>query len=85
MDSDIEWKFSRSKLFMEYIEDGSTLPVPLNLIPTPKSVMLLFRQAKHKYLKMRGKHEHWDPDVNQNGHGHSGADEVASDTIANVS
>ncbi|RNA14453.1 short transient receptor potential channel 2-like [Brachionus plicatilis] len=33
--SDIEWKFARSKLYMEYIKERFTLPVPLNLIPTP--------------------------------------------------
>lgn len=33
--SDIEWKFTKSKLYMDYIKEGFTLPVPLNLIPTP--------------------------------------------------
>ena len=35
---DIEWKFAVSKLYMEYINQGSTLPVPFNLIPSTKSI-----------------------------------------------
>ena len=37
-DSDAEWKYARAKLWMSYFEDGGTLPVPFNMIPTPKSV-----------------------------------------------
>ena len=36
-DSDMEWKFARTKLWMTYIDESSTLPVPLNMIPTTKS------------------------------------------------
>lgn len=36
--TDIEWKFSRTKLFMEYIKDASVLPIPFNIIPTPALV-----------------------------------------------
>ena len=36
--SDIEWKFAKSKLYIQYIKEGFTLPVPLNLIPTPNAV-----------------------------------------------
>ncbi|CAF0965161.1 unnamed protein product [Brachionus calyciflorus] len=32
---DTEWKFSRSKLYMKFIKDGPTVPVPFNLIPAP--------------------------------------------------
>ncbi|GFQ96127.1 transient receptor potential-gamma protein [Trichonephila clavata] len=39
--SDIEWKFARSKLWMSYFEDGSTVPPPFNIFPTPK----LFRKT----------------------------------------
>ncbi|KAF8790528.1 transient receptor potential protein-like isoform X2 [Argiope bruennichi] len=35
--SDIEWKFARSKLWMSYFEDGSTVPPPFNIFPTSKS------------------------------------------------
>jgi len=40
-DQDIEWKFVRSKLYMEYIRQGSPLPVPFNIVPTPHSALLL--------------------------------------------
>ena len=33
----MEWKFARTKLWLNYIDEGSTLPVPFNMIPTPKS------------------------------------------------
>ncbi|KAK0418100.1 hypothetical protein QR680_013369 [Steinernema hermaphroditum] len=35
--ADIEWKFARSKLWMEYFEDTATLPPPFNMVPSPKS------------------------------------------------
>ncbi|CAG5122394.1 unnamed protein product, partial [Candidula unifasciata] len=38
-DCDVEWKFARTKLWLNYMDDGSTLPVPFNMIPTPKSVL----------------------------------------------
>ena len=38
---------------MEYIKEGSTLPVPLNIIPTPKSIHSIFNKIlkfwKRKY------------------------------------
>lgn len=37
-DCDVEWKFARTRLWMNYIDEGSTLPVPFNVIPTPKSI-----------------------------------------------
>ncbi|KAH3872990.1 hypothetical protein DPMN_036214 [Dreissena polymorpha] len=46
-DCDVEWKFARTKLWMNYMDDGSTLPVPFNMIPSPKSFCYLwscFRQ-----------------------------------------
>ena len=36
--SDLEWKFSRSKLWISYFEPGSTAPVPFNMIPSPKAM-----------------------------------------------
>ncbi|PVD35107.1 hypothetical protein C0Q70_06388 [Pomacea canaliculata] len=38
-DSDVEWKFARSLLYMEYIAEGGTLPPPLNIIGAPKAVL----------------------------------------------
>ena len=36
--ADIEWKFARSKLWLGYFDEGSTLPPPLNTIVSPKSI-----------------------------------------------
>ncbi|XP_012877576.1 PREDICTED: short transient receptor potential channel 3 isoform X4 [Dipodomys ordii] len=36
-DSDVEWKFARSKLWLSYFDDGKTLPPPFSLVPSPKS------------------------------------------------
>eukprot|EP00090_Calanus_glacialis_P035354 TRINITY_DN60378_c0_g1_i1.p1 TRINITY_DN60378_c0_g1~~TRINITY_DN60378_c0_g1_i1.p1 ORF type:complete len:1252 (+),score=238.87 TRINITY_DN60378_c0_g1_i1:183-3758(+) len=36
--SDMEWKFSRSKLWISYFDAGSTVPVPFNMMPAPKSI-----------------------------------------------
>lgn len=48
----MEWKFARSKLYMEYIKDGSVLPIPFNIIPTPAliigSMLRIFRCKKKK-------------------------------------
>ncbi|WKY02200.1 hypothetical protein Q1695_015872 [Nippostrongylus brasiliensis] len=35
--ADVEWKFARSKLFIEYFDDTATLPPPFNIVPSPKS------------------------------------------------
>ncbi|XP_041796583.1 short transient receptor potential channel 6 isoform X1 [Chelmon rostratus] len=40
-DADVEWKFARAKLWLSYFEQGGTLPVPFNLIPSPTSVVSL--------------------------------------------
>ncbi|XP_060593338.1 short transient receptor potential channel 7-like isoform X2 [Ruditapes philippinarum] len=41
--ADTEWKFARSKLYMEYIKDESTLPIPFNIIPSPKTVFYILK------------------------------------------
>ncbi|KAM6973027.1 short transient receptor potential channel 6 [Aplochiton taeniatus] len=38
-DADVEWKFARAKLWFSYFEEGGTLPVPFNLVPSPKSII----------------------------------------------
>uniref|UniRef100_A0A7N6A8A2 Transient receptor ion channel domain-containing protein n=1 Tax=Anabas testudineus TaxID=64144 RepID=A0A7N6A8A2_ANATE len=40
-DADVEWKFARAKLWFSYFKHGGTLPVPFNLVPSPKSVVSL--------------------------------------------
>ncbi|XP_077984510.1 transient-receptor-potential-like protein [Glandiceps talaboti] len=44
--ADREWKFARTKLWMSYFDDGSTLPPPFNLIISPKSISYLFKAIK---------------------------------------
>ncbi|UYV72630.1 trp-1 [Cordylochernes scorpioides] len=41
--ADREWKFARSKLWMSYFDEGSTMPPPFNIIISPKSVYYFFR------------------------------------------
>ncbi|KAH3838869.1 hypothetical protein DPMN_112286, partial [Dreissena polymorpha] len=36
--SDEEWKFARSRLWISYFDESGTLPVPFNIIPSPKTV-----------------------------------------------
>ncbi|KAH9496262.1 Short transient receptor putative channel 6 [Bulinus truncatus] len=43
---DCEWKFARAKLWISFIEQGTTLPIPFNIIPTPKSIVKVFRGFK---------------------------------------
>ena len=45
-DCDVEWKFARTRLWMNYIDEGSTLPVPFNMIPTPKSFKYAYATLK---------------------------------------
>uniref|UniRef100_A0A8B9HNY1 Short transient receptor potential channel 2-like n=1 Tax=Astyanax mexicanus TaxID=7994 RepID=A0A8B9HNY1_ASTMX len=39
-DADVEWKFARSKLYLSYFREGLTMPVPFNIIPSPKKQQL---------------------------------------------
>uniref|UniRef100_A0A7N8WQA1 Short transient receptor potential channel 2-like n=1 Tax=Mastacembelus armatus TaxID=205130 RepID=A0A7N8WQA1_9TELE len=42
-DADVEWKFARSKLYLSYFREGLTMPVPFNIIPSPKAVFYTLR------------------------------------------
>ncbi|XP_048840122.1 transient receptor potential cation channel subfamily C member 2b [Brienomyrus brachyistius] len=42
-DADVEWKFARSKLYLNYFREGLTMPVPFNIIPSPKATFYLIR------------------------------------------
>ncbi|KAJ8028176.1 Transient-receptor-potential-like protein [Holothuria leucospilota] len=44
--ADVEWKFARSKLWMSYFDEGSTLPPPLNLVISPKSMYSCYQHLK---------------------------------------
>ena len=37
-DTDVEWKFARTKLWLNFIDEKSTLPVPFNIVPTYKTL-----------------------------------------------
>uniref|UniRef100_A0A673KM45 Short transient receptor potential channel 7-like n=1 Tax=Sinocyclocheilus rhinocerous TaxID=307959 RepID=A0A673KM45_9TELE len=45
-DADVEWKFARAKLWLSYFDEGSTLPPPFNLIPSPKSFYYMAQRTK---------------------------------------
>uniref|UniRef100_A0A3Q2D0F4 Transient receptor potential cation channel subfamily C member 2b n=1 Tax=Cyprinodon variegatus TaxID=28743 RepID=A0A3Q2D0F4_CYPVA len=40
-DADVEWKFARSKLYLSYFREGLTMPVPFNIIPSPKAIFYI--------------------------------------------
>lgn len=42
--SDTEWKFARSKLYMEFIREGQNLPAPFNIIPMPSLILSFFKK-----------------------------------------
>ncbi|XP_077360486.1 short transient receptor potential channel 2-like isoform X2 [Festucalex cinctus] len=42
-DADVEWKFARSKLYLSYFREGLTMPVPFNIIPSPKAFYYILR------------------------------------------
>jgi len=46
----MEWKFARTKLWLSYIDESSTLPVPFNMIPTPKSLKYVVRFVKQSLV-----------------------------------
>nr|CDS18731.1 short transient receptor potential channel 6 [Echinococcus granulosus] len=45
-DCDVEWKFARTKLWLNYIDNGSTLPAPFNILPTAHSLAQGFNFLK---------------------------------------
>ena len=47
-DRDVEWKFARAKLWIDFFEDGCTLPTPFNLIPSPKYLYRLVLWVRKK-------------------------------------
>ena len=42
--ADMEWKYARTQLYMHYIEEGSVLPSPFNLIPSPYYIVEQLRK-----------------------------------------
>lgn len=44
---DLHWKVSRTRMWMNWVNKGSVLPPPYNLIPNPKAVIHLFRKIRN--------------------------------------
>lgn len=42
----MEWKFARTKLWLNYIDNGSTLPAPLNIVPTANGLIRTLKNFK---------------------------------------
>ncbi|XP_055538332.1 transient-receptor-potential-like protein [Wyeomyia smithii] len=49
--SDTEWKFARTRLWMSYFEQSSTLPPPFNIFPTMKHLMRLCGKKSKREIK----------------------------------
>uniref|UniRef100_A0A4W3IKF4 Transient receptor potential cation channel, subfamily C, member 6a n=1 Tax=Callorhinchus milii TaxID=7868 RepID=A0A4W3IKF4_CALMI len=67
-DADVEWKFARAKLWISYFEEGRTLPVPFNLVPSPKSIVYLLLKSKRllaKLLRCRKEELHEDAEMDK--------------------
>merc|ERR1719220_121121 len=54
-DSDVEWKFARSKLMLSYFGPGSVNPPPFNIIPSPAMISAVLRHL-HVNVKNLLKH-----------------------------
>ncbi|XP_045153695.1 short transient receptor potential channel 6 [Echinops telfairi] len=67
-DADVEWKFARAKLWFSYFEEGRTLPVPFNLVPSPKSLfyfLLKFKKWISELFQSHKKGFQEDAEMNQ--------------------
>ncbi|GBM25703.1 Transient receptor potential-gamma protein [Araneus ventricosus] len=54
--ADVEWKFARTTLFMNYFEEGGTVPPPFNIFPTFKHLLRLFgKKNSFKDMSFRRK------------------------------
>ncbi|XP_063439378.1 short transient receptor potential channel 7-like [Mytilus trossulus] len=64
-DADVEWKFARSVLYMDYIGEGSVLPVPLNMLGLPKAIVRKFTRCCSKCCESNDNEtpEDGNPDV----------------------
>ncbi|XP_074917818.1 short transient receptor potential channel 6 isoform X2 [Chelonoidis abingdonii] len=89
-DADVEWKFARAKLWFSYFEEGRTLPVPFNLVPTPKSLLYLLLRIKKWISKVFPCHKRgFQEDAEMNKLGQSkqssirSADDLHLDSLSN--
>lgn len=49
--SDTEWKFARTKLWLNFFEDSATLPPPFNILPSVKWITRIFRKSRKEILR----------------------------------
>ncbi|XP_039225703.1 short transient receptor potential channel 2-like [Crotalus tigris] len=63
-DADVEWKFARSKLYLSFFREGLTLPVPFNIIPTPKSIFYAIRGSFRFLCCFKSKKSQKYPPIN---------------------
>ncbi|XP_035826185.1 short transient receptor potential channel 7 [Aplysia californica] len=51
---DVEWKFARTELWLTFIEPGTPVPPPFNIVPSPrhvwKLIMWMCRRSKFRHL-----------------------------------
>ncbi|XP_022086358.1 short transient receptor potential channel 5-like isoform X2 [Acanthaster planci] len=55
--SDVEWKVARTRLMTEYLSESATIPPPLNIIPSMRSVLRLIQRLAHFNRGSRPKHQ----------------------------
>ncbi|XP_062261956.1 short transient receptor potential channel 6a [Platichthys flesus] len=79
-DADVEWKFARAKLWFSYFEEGRTLPVPFNLVPSPKSMLGMGKGIKTLLLYYVAGHREEEPESQLNQLGSSGYGASTSST-----
>lgn len=44
---DLHWKVSRARMWMNWVNKGSVLPPPYNLIPNPKAVVHFVKKLRN--------------------------------------
>ncbi|XP_047373182.1 short transient receptor potential channel 6 isoform X3 [Sciurus carolinensis] len=78
-DADVEWKFARAKLWFSYFEEGRTLPVPFNLVPSPKSLFYLLLKFKKWISELfQGHKKGFQEDTEMNKLGHNKQSSIRS-------
>lgn len=51
--SDTEWKFARTRLWMSYFDTGSTVPAPFNIVPSIKSTVNFLSASRNLLYRRR--------------------------------
>ncbi|KAM6985147.1 short transient receptor potential channel 6a [Aplochiton taeniatus] len=80
-DADVEWKFARAKLWFTYFEEGRTLPVPFNLVPSPKATLGLVTGIRALLLRYIEKHSQTTIEAELNQLGEKKASGYSSSTV----